>query len=288
MIPKNKTHAVKGMAFAGCSFTWGQSLWYYSNLPSLVVQEYNKYDPQYVNFTHRAFTEANRYPRLVARHFNTYELCQPFNGGSNSTMLDYWQKYALKPDSIVAERRITSRNAKGPVYDIRDISHFILQFTYWARTDVTINHRGEIYGPMQKWMLFEDKQDLLQEYLEDKGISIERFFLDSKKEDVIMIRNFLLDLEKQGISVSVLTWPKDLVEHIKQDVWLSSHLIKLQYDDKEFESISALIDAYPEMSISGDRQFFEVPPKDDHPSLKCHGVIADSIIRHIGHKINNE
>ena len=281
MIPKNKTHAIKGMAFAGCSFTWGQSLWYYSNLPSLVVQEYNKYDPQYVNFTHRAFTEANRYPRLVAKHFNTYELCQPFNGGSNSTILDYWQKYALHNDSALEEKRITNRNRKGPVYDINDISHFVLQFTYWARSDITINHRGEIYGPMQKWVLFEDKQDLLQEYLEDKGICIERFFLDSKKEDVIMIRNFLLDLEKQGLHVMVLCWPNDLVEHIKEDVWLHEHFVKLQHKDKEFESISELITEYPEMAISGDTEFFLQPPKDDHPSIKCHRVIADSIIRHI-------
>lgn len=281
MIPKNKTHAVKGMAFAGCSFTWGQSLWYYSNLPSLVVQEYNKYDPQYVNFTHRAFTEANRYPRLVAKHFNTYELCQPFNGGSNTTILDYWQKYALRNDSPIEEKRITNRNLRGPVYDVNDISHFVLQLTHWARSDITIEHNNITYGPMQRWVLFEDRQDLLQEYLESNNMSMERFFSDSKKQDVQDIRNFLLSLERQGLHVMVLCWPDDLVEYIKQDVWLYNHFVKLHYDDKEFESISDLMNVYPEMKISNDTDFFLEPPKDDHPSLKCHRVLADSIIRHI-------
>ncbi len=281
MIPKNKSVTVKGMAFAGCSFTWGQSLWYYSNLPSLVVQDYNKYDPNYVSVTHRACTEANRYPRLVAKHFNTYELCQPFNGGSNSTILDYWQKYALRNDGALEEKRITNRNIRGPVYDINDISHFTLQLTHWARTDINLVHRGVDYGHMQRWVLFQDKQDLLEEYLEDKEISIERFFEDSKKEDVTIIRNFLLDLERQGLQVSLLCWPQDLVEYIKKDSWLYSHFVKLYHDGKEFESIFDLIDQYPTMAISGDTDFFTVPPKDDHPSIKCHRVIADSIIRHI-------
>lgn len=281
MIPANPTHRVKGMAFAGCSFTWGQSLWYYSNLSSLVLQQHNKYDPKHVNFTHRAFAEANRYPRLVAKHFNTYELCQPFNGGSNSTILDYWQKYALRNDSTLDERRITNRNIKGPVYDINDISHFTLQITHWARTDINLVHRGVDYGHMQRWVLFEDKQDLFYEYLEDNNLSVDQFYIESKKADVRMMRNFLLELEKQGIHVNLLCWPEELVEYIKQDNWLYSHMVKLNYDGKTFDSISELISSYPKMAISGDIDFFDNPPKDDHPSLKCHRVLADSIISHI-------
>lgn len=281
MIPVNPSHRVKGMAFAGCSFTWGQSLWYYSNLSSLVEQTHNKYDPKHVNFTHRAFAEANRYPRLVAKHFNTYELCQPFNGGSNSTILDYWQKYALRDDSTIDERRITNRNTRGPVYDINDISHFTLQLTHWARTDINVVHKGIDYGHMQRWILFEDRQDLFYEYLEDNNICVEQFYTESKKADVRMVRDFLLDLERQRITVTLLCWPNDLVPYIMEDNWLRTHLVVLKHDGKEFTSIADLIETYPEMAISGDTKFFDEPPKDDHPSLKCHRVLADSIISHI-------
>jgi len=280
MKPRNPK-MTKGMAFAGCSFTWGQCLWYYSNLSSLVVQEYNKYDSSYVNFTHKAFTEANRYPRLVANHFNTYELCQPFNGGSNSTILDYWKDYAFSDDSNINQQRITNRNIRGPVYDIRDIDCFVLQFTAWPRSDITFEHRGKVYGPMQRWSLFTDHESLFHEYLEDNNISVDRFFSDSKKNDVNMIKSFLLGLQKKGIRVFTLCWPHDLVQYILEDKWLSDNFIKIQYDGKEFTDIETLIKEYPEMSIMGDNDFFIEPPKDGHPSLKCHRVIADSIIRFI-------
>lgn len=280
MISKDNT-MIRGMAFAGCSFTWGQSLWYYSNLPTLIEQEYNKYDPQFVNFTHCAFTKSKRFPRLVANHFNTFELCQPFNGGSNSTMLDYWQKYALAFDSNTDDKRITNRSVRGPVHDISDIGYFVFQFSHWARSDITINHRGMQHGPMQRWNLFSNKQDLFYEYLEDNNINDEQFFENSKHSDVADVKNFLLSLEKRGITVLVLSWPNDLVLYIQKDSWLASHLVKLHYDNKEFTSIEKLIDAYPTMRISGDTDYFIEPPRDDHPSLKCHRVIADSIISHI-------
>lgn len=280
MIPKN-TKVTKGIAFAGCSFTWGQNLWYYSNLSTIIEQEYNKYDPIYVNFTHKAFAEANRYPRLVAKHFNTYELCQPFNGGSNTTILDYWKDYALKQHQDNSQQSITNRNVRGPVYDIKDIDTFILQFTAWPRSDIKFEHRGKMYGPMQRWSFFVDHESLFYEYLEDNNISSERFFIDSKKDDVSMIRNFLLDLQKKGIRVYVLSWPHDLVEYILKDEWLSGNFIKIKYDNKEFTDIETLIEKYPEMNIMGDTEFFIKPPKDGHPSLKCHRVIADSIISHI-------
>lgn len=280
MKAKDST-VIKGMAFAGCSFTWGQSLWYYSNLPTVIEQEYNKYDPQFVNFTHRAFTEANRYPRLVAQHYKTFELCQPFNGGSNSTMLDYWQRYALAPNSNLDDKRITNRSVRGPVHDLSDIGYFVIQFSHWARSDITINHRGIQYGPMQRWELFSDKQDLFYEYLEDNNINDEKFFEESKATDVANTKNFILELEKKGICVLVLCWPDDLVPYIEKDPWLSTHIVKLQYENAQYSSISELIAKHPVMRISGDTDFFIEPPKDDHPSLKCHRVIADSIIRHI-------
>lgn len=279
MIPKNK-HISKGMAFGGCSFTWGQNLWYYSNLPSIVTQKSNNYYPQFVNFTHRAFSESFRYPRLVAKHFNTFELCQPFNGGSNTTILDYWEK-TLDNSSTDECYKITHKGYHGPKHRLDDIGTFIFQITNWSRSDITITCKDKTYGPMQRWVLFSENQPLFFEYLDETGLSIERYFLDSKRADLHMIRDFLFKLEAQQIKVYILCWPEDLVEHINQDHWLSQRFIKLNYQNQEFSSIENLMDKHPVMSIQGDTEFFEVPPFDGHPSLKCHRVIADSIISHI-------
>ena len=37
----------------------------------------------------------------------------------------------------------------------------------------------------------------------------------------------------------------------------------------------------PEMTIKYDFDNFVDPPKDHHPSLKCHNIIANSIIKKI-------
>ena len=41
------------------------------------------------------------------------------------------------------------------------------------------------------------------------------------------------------------------------------------------------------MSLETDYEFFEEPPKDGHPSLKCQSVIADNVIRAIERRNNN-
>lgn len=271
---------IKGMAFGGCSFTWGQSLWYYTNLPTLIEQKYNTYDPQYVNFTHRAFTEANRFPRLVAQHFRTYELCQPFNGGSNSTILDYWTK-ALQENADIKSHTITNRNFYSPSYNLNDIDCFIAQFSAWPRSNISFTHRGKSYTNLQRWNLFSDLQAIFYEYLDDNNLDIERFFDKCKAEDAANLRNFLLDLQSKGLRVYCLCWPADLVPYIVGDSWLNSIFIRLNYEGNTFTDIQTLIEEYPEMNIMGDYEFFEEPPQDGHPSLKCHRVIADSIISHI-------
>jgi len=56
----------KGMVFAGCSFTWGQGLYYYSNLDTLAEPLPDHYDRNLVRHAHIKFKESVRYPILVA------------------------------------------------------------------------------------------------------------------------------------------------------------------------------------------------------------------------------
>ena len=37
----------------------------------------------------------------------------------------------------------------------------------------------------------------------------------------------------------------------------------------------------PELTVKWDEDSFKVTPKDHHPSLKCHQVMAENVIRHI-------
>ena len=80
-------HVVKGIIFAGCSFTWGQGLYYYSNLPTLKEPDPFCYDGNLVEQSHIKFMESVRFPRLVANHFKTF--ANPFSCG-NQSFCQYW------------------------------------------------------------------------------------------------------------------------------------------------------------------------------------------------------
>ena len=88
---------IKGLLFGGCSFTWGQGLYHYSNLSYLQEASENR------SFNSRAISEAMirhknsiRFPRLVANHLNTFEVCKDDigklygNGGSEDETFDFF------------------------------------------------------------------------------------------------------------------------------------------------------------------------------------------------------
>ena len=113
----------KGIVFAGCSFTWGQGLYYYSNLPSLADKEPapDCWFSHLVTHSHLRYIESVRYPRIVANHFKTWELVIPGNGGSNQSTVNYWNHILTdsEPNSI----------EKLPNYNYNDISCLVFQLT---------------------------------------------------------------------------------------------------------------------------------------------------------------
>ena len=90
MISKPNAVVSKGMVFAGCSFTWGQGLYYYSNLSTLREPLPDHYDSSLVTSSHIEYMRTIRYPRLVSNYFNTFEYVHPNNGGSNHSAIAWW------------------------------------------------------------------------------------------------------------------------------------------------------------------------------------------------------
>ena len=64
----------KGILFAGCSFTWGQGLYYYSGLETLKEPAPEQFDKKLIKDAHLRFMWTIRFPRLVANHFETFEI----------------------------------------------------------------------------------------------------------------------------------------------------------------------------------------------------------------------
>jgi len=279
MISKSDAVVSKGMVFVGCSFTWGQGLYYYSNMPTLKEPPPDHYLAQLIRWTHHKFQETIRYPRLVANHFNTFELTQDFNGGATHSIIEYWNNRF----GTSTETQKTITNSGSHYYDYNDVSHVFFQFTQWSRTELTITHDGKTIGPKQRYELWQDIESLntFIQWLNAQNITFEEFLHRSKQEDVARVRTFLENFESQGIKTAVLSWPEDMVEYIQGDPWLAERFITLDYNGSTFNSIEKLMSIHKYLTINSDYDNFEDPPKDHHPSMKCHGIMANSIIKYL-------
>lgn len=279
------SQVIKGIAFAGCSFTWGQGLWYYSNLTSLQEQELNSYDPNKVYFSHEKFAHRKRFPRLVADYFDTFEIVRYHNGGSLDAIVDFWTEQAF----ATGDERCLGRE-KNPAfraYDPADIDFFILQCTQWTRTNTSITIGNETLGPVELWKILNEHPAALKKYLEQENITLDQFLQSCRYKDVMTYKNLLMHIESLGIKTLIMTWPEELVKFIGNDPWLNERMIKFDYLGDTYNSIEKLIDRNPGMTIDTDFQNFEIPPTDNHPSMLCHRVIAASVIDSIKERKND-
>ena len=80
---------MKGIIFAGDSYTWGQGLHFYSDLPNEGWNDDGYNEGKNVTTSHIKFIESQRFARKVANHFNTFEVCRPYNGGNNDEIFEF-------------------------------------------------------------------------------------------------------------------------------------------------------------------------------------------------------
>lgn len=283
---KLKSNAIvtKGMIFAGCSFTWGQGLYYYSNLSTLEEPKPDHYDPNLVRFTHFEFLKSVRYPRLVAHHFNSFEICQPFNGGSTPTIISWWEN-CFKNDGPL--RKSISGITNNPRYDYQDVSHVFFQFTQWGRSHSLfvpiVVEDGSYTAKVTHFGTINDTN--FKSQLIEHGMTIDDYIDNAIKGDLEDVKNFLMSLESKGIKTYVLSWPHDVVEYLRKDEWFNKRFISLFLNNVEYGSMEKLMESKKSLTIKTDTDSFEVPPIDHHPSLECHKIVADNIIKFLE---NNE
>jgi len=268
MKSKIDARVVKGMIFAGCSFTWGQGLYYYSNLPSLDEPPPDQYDPKMIRETHLKFAERIRYPRLVAQYFDTFELVHPHNGGSNQGAVNWW------------------KDCFNHKLQQSDISYLVFQFTQWERDNFKFEIDGKQFNlPFHACNQEENKKFFLK-FLEREKLSLDSWIEQYIRSGFEYVKSFLIDCESYGIKTLVHTWPSEYLRLIDNDPWLKERLIEFEYKGIRYRSIEDLMHPgtmqnkgyNPELTIKWDENEFEITPKDHHPSPSCHKVIAENII----------
>ncbi len=283
MIALDDARVVKGLLFAGCSFTWGQGLYYYSNLPTLREPPPDCYDPALVTAAHKRFMETVRFPRLVAQHFKTWEVVHPFNGGSNLSAIRWWRssfnEMPSGPDHTIKE------------YDYSEFSHVFFQLTQWHRDNIVIEIDGHRYDVPMNIVLggpgCEEWPERFGRWLKMQNLTWDVWLNKYIDENVARVKAFLQEFESHGVQPVLILWPErnnheavgdEYMSRINSDPWLKEKLLRLTYEGNTYNSMEALMNAHSEMTIKTDVASFKDTPKDHHPSLKMHSVMADNII----------
>lgn len=265
---------MKGLLFGGCSFTWGQGLYFYSDLPKLHNPKKYNYDAHLVTQAQRRFKDTIRYPRLVANHFNTFESFKKQNGGSEDETFMFFKKIFTPPNNH--NEHLTDES-----HDYDDFSYIIIQLSQIFRNRFYFSIDGKQFScnvhPQAGW---GDKDNLL------KWMDINNFSLNDWKDQLIeqQYTRLLAELkfyEDKGIKTKILTWEDDLLGKIKVDEYLKSRFIQLNYNGEVFDTINQLQRRHTKMFIEHDPYFNGFVYNDHHPSKLCHQVIAENIINNI-------
>jgi hypothetical protein len=293
MISKKESNVIKGMIFAGCSYTWGQGLYYYSNLETLRDQENPwGYTRWIANPAHHKFKEKVRYPRLVADHFKSFEIVHPENGGANDSIVQYWERCFIdrSPGAMFSSEAHGSVPNKIEFIDYDEVSHVVFQLTQWNRDTLEIEIEGEIIKAPIQWYWDNNPnrdrayRDLFEKYLESAGGKFGDLNEDLQNKGLLNVKRFLQNCETRGIKTYILSWPHEFIKFIERDDWLKERWITFDYNEKNYKCIENMNLDNPELEIYKDYESFKTPPLDSHPSLKCHRIIAENVIKFIENK----
>jgi hypothetical protein len=271
---------IKGILFGGCSFTWGQGLYFYSNLPNLPFELQNHgFNPKLLSQSMLNVKNSIRYPRLVANFFETFEVVKDDvgvllgNGGSEDETFEYFD-YLFN-----VEKR----------YRYSDFSHIILQLSNIWRNDFHFDldgvnyktkiHDSNLYNQIKKDFVRGVKFD---EYCRINNYTFSDIEELHKKQQLKRLKDKIVFYNQNGIEVKIVTWHIDLFRESLKDSFFNDVFIKLKYEDKIADSIQELMSFSEDMIIESDfKNNKGIRCEDRHPSKECHKIIAKSIIENL-------
>jgi hypothetical protein len=269
---------MKGLIFAGCSFTWGQGLYYYSGLETIKYPAPDAYDAKLVTDAHKRHMSTLRYPRLVANHFNTWEVTSKQNGGSEETSINYINSSfgLLKGYEHLIDEK----------FDFSEVEYVIIQTSQPNRNSFNYRFKGKDC----KFLIFDpgSKSDFYEWLIEEKNITIEQWRKEHIEDYFNRVKNLMLFLEEKGVKTRILCWEDDYLDLISNDIFMYNRYISFEYRGGSFPSIRELMNKHSHLTINSDYDNFENPPKDHHPSKECHEIIAKSVIGSIEKDLENK
>jgi hypothetical protein len=270
---------MKGIIFGGCSFTWGQGLYFYSDLENLTYPAgENVFNGEDLKLSHIKFRETLYYPRLVANHFNTFETFKNANGGSEDETFQFF-KFVFEEKNRIADHISYEK------YNHHDFDYMVIQLSQMWRNRFYYDKNDPnkfINVPLHTLSELEKRYPDFLEWFYNSDETFDDCNETMLEQQFLRLKNEVMFYEEKGIKVRILSWQNELVSPILKDPYLSERFIKLKYRNKEHKTIESLQREHKNMVIKSDfDNFVGNPPLDHHPSKLCHQVIAENIINNI-------
>jgi hypothetical protein len=260
---------MSGIIFAGCSFTHGHGLWFYSK------DLYNQYKgDQDVNpiikdrpIHHLKYKDVIRFPRLVSQEFEMFEITRLNYSGNDE-------------DSINFINHVFNFNSVQPQwstehYKYDEVKYIIFQTSRPERCHYITPNGSKI-------RLYGDENNIYEIFEKYNFIDYDHFEQKISEQLFSEIRKTFIHYENKGITPLIFNWSNHYNKLIEGDDYMGQRKICIKFNDKEFNSLNDVIDVDEKLTIHKDYEFFgENPPIDYHPSKRFHRIIADSIIEKI-------
>lgn len=259
---------MSGIIFAGCSFTHGHGLWFYSK------NFYDKYkDSQDVRpiinerpIHHLRYKDVIRFPRLVCQELEMFEITRKDYSGNDEDSIRFINHV------FDFNSHVNQWSTEHYRYD--EVKYIIFQTSrpercYYKTPYGNIRLSGnedDVYEIFKKHNLID-----YDDY--EKKLCVQLF--DEIKETFIYYEN-------KGITPLILNWSNHFNMMIENDDYMNQKKIHINYNDENYKCLQDIIDINPSLTIHKDYDYFgENPPMDFHPSKKFHRIIANSIIEKI-------
>jgi len=267
----------KGLIFCGCSFTFGQGLWHYSKLKHQYIPTHFEFDREKVSGGHIKYAQLNRFSRLVANHFNTFDVVKSDNGGSDDVSLKFLE-VCFRRDNPYNKDFLFLLENQFFNFNYDDIEYIIYQVTQpqrsWFEFEINQNNYTweqicevrEFISPNNEFKFAtpgfmkqekiilrtdfytteKDKKYLISimffDWLEKQNLSVEKW-LDEIHSVTIKnrIKEKMEFYESKGIKTRFIIWPGNILKHYTNDEFFSDRLIKIEVKKED----KSLFDLYP-------------------------------------------
>ena len=231
----------KGIFCLGCSFTWGEGLYFYSGLADDILKPYHSFDVSQMREVYHEYRKKYRWPRLLANSLNSWEFTSDIgNGGANISHYIY-----------CAHNKLLSGEIK-----YSDFDYFIWQFT----------------DPLRD---FPGGYERLETMDGDQTFEIVK---EECKRQLLFMDRVLKEWEQRGVKVLTYSWWPELIQHpYYKENFEHRHVQLYTEDETPHDSLATIIYRGEEkilketdetVTIHVDDDFFSglglTPPPNSH------------------------